>query len=254
MPLFLRFPLLLGVVFLFTGGPRALAAFEVPPLRGPVEDTAGLLSMSEKQALTEELLAINRKGVMQLQVLTVPDLGAEPIENASIKVVEAWKLGDAKKDNGILFFISVNDRKMRIEVGQGLEGDLPDVIAKRIISDVVAPYFKRGQMAQGIQAGIQQIVYYGDPNSRDGSTTPLPEKGFDEESSGGYSNLFLIFIFILIIILHSVMGGRRRGFRGGGGFGGFGGGGFGGGGFGGGGGGWSGGGGGFSGGGASGGW
>ena len=156
------------------------------------------------------------------------------------QVTDKWKLGDAKKDNGVLFLISVTDRKMRIEVGQGLEGVLPDILAGRIIEEV-KPYFKIGRFDEGISIGSELII-----KSLKGEK--IPEK----DSSNGHFPFIQIFVLIIFIIwsllrrffwIFPSMGGRRSGgFYSGGGFGG------------GGGGGWSGGGGGFSGGGASGNW
>lgn len=236
--------------FLFSFAIQSQAVtFGVPALSGPVVDQARLLSPEAKQRIESILVEENKKGGPQVQVLTLVSLGDETIETAAIKVFDTWKLGDEKKDNGVLFLIAPTEKKLRIEVGQGLEGNIPDAIAKRIVSDIVVPYFKRGEFDRGVMQGVAAILTYAqDPNQAQAQpVADVNPKGFVEK----YLLFFIIGIWLLIFIL----GGGRRG-RGGGGFygggGGWAGGGFGGGGFGGGG--WSGGGGSSSGGGASGGW
>lgn len=239
-------------VLLFSlSGLLARAEFQVPHLTGPVMDEVGLLTRSDERELAQLLYDFNRRGVAQVQVLIVPTLDGTPIEQASIQVTDKWQLGDKTKDNGILFLISANDRKMRIEVGQGLEGAIPDIYAKRIISDQVIPLFRAKKYSAGIVVGTHQILTLADKEF--GQENHLDEK---KTSEGGNLPIgIIILVLIIISVLGRFGGGRGRYYRGGGGFGGFGGGGFGGGGFGGGGGGgWSGGGGGFSGGGSSGSW
>ncbi|MFM6928535.1 MAG: TPM domain-containing protein [Bdellovibrio sp.] len=234
-------------------GLTARAEFQVPALQGPVMDEAGILPRSMRQDLSQLLFDFNRRGKAQLQILIVPTIGDDVIEQASIRITDKWKLGDAKKDNGILFLISVNDRKMRIEVGQGLEGAIPDVYAQRIIADTVAPYFRQKRYGDGVYAGVAQLMALADKEFADEKGLSTADRADDK--GGGIPIGVIIILFIIISILGRFGGGRGRYYTGGGGgFGGpFGGGGFGGSG-GGGGGGWSGGGGGFSGGGSSGSW
>lgn len=227
----------------------SLAAFDIPPLTGPVIDLADLIDSHDEVRLESALRSLNQSGSAQLQILTVPSLQGEPIEEVSYKVVKEWKLGTEKKDNGLLFLISSKDRRLRIEVGQGLEGQIPDVYAKRIVSDVVIPYFKRGESSEGIVAGVAQLIQL----TKGESDLVVARPPRSSRSSYKKIEPFLIFI---IFILLALFGPRRRGFgrriygsAGGWGstghFGGFGGSG---------GGGWGGSGGGFSGGGASGSW
>ena len=225
--------------------------FKVPALTGPVVDEAGLLTGRETQALSSILESINRRGNVQIQVATLETLANESIEQASIKITDAWKIGDAQKDNGVLILIAPNDKKFRIEVGQGLEGVLPDVVAKRISSDVMKPFFKKGNFAEGIQAGISVVVEKVDADF----FVQNEQSGLQKPGSIDWKAIIWLAVMVAMgLPALGIMGasggrGRRRGYAGG--FDGFGGGGFGGGGFGGGGGGWSGGGGGFSGGGSS---
>ncbi len=243
---------LLALSFIFFSA-LARAEFAVPELRGPVMDQIGLMTSFDRQDIQDLLFEYNRVGKAQIQVLVVDNLNGTPIEEASIKVVEQWKLGNSKKDNGILFLVSKGDRRMRIEVGQGLEGALPDLIAKRIISDTVTPRFKVGDFSAGIVAGVQEIIRNVDKEYAD-QKLPPPEESQGKRGNRGVLLLIVLF-FILFVLQNLFRGGGGRGF-GGGGY--YGGGGFGGGGWSGGGGssggGWSGGGGGFSGGGASGSW
>lgn len=126
------------------------SAFEVPPLTGPVVDQVGILSPQEQQQVAVTMQVIRSQGGPQIQVLIIPSLEGEAIEQVSIQVFDKWKLGDEKKDDGVLFIIAANDRKLRIEVGQGLEGNIPDIIAKRIISEITRPLFKTSNYFTGV--------------------------------------------------------------------------------------------------------
>lgn len=226
--------------------------FAVPWLSGPVVDEVGLLSSDQKQVLEQQLYAAKQKNIAQVQVFITNSLQGLPIEQASIEIAEQWKLGGAKSDNGILFLIAPNERKLRIEVGQGLEGLMPDVYAKRITDDIVVPYLRQGQMAVGVQKGVAAILAV-----LGGAEMPAEQRKPSVKQLGKGHLLFII-LWILFFVFTRFGGGGRGGRArdallggalgyglgrsGGGGFGGSGGGG------------WSGGGGGFSGGGASGSW
>jgi uncharacterized protein len=230
-------------------------ALDVPRLSSPVIDNAGLLSKQVRSALALALVQVKRDSGHEIAVLTVKSLEGESIDGYSMKVSDKWKLGSEYKDNGVLFLIALDDRKMRIEVGQGLEGAIPDITAGRIIREVQS-YFKKGDYKSGIIIGVSQIA------KKTGANLTNTPRVRNRRSGGGNGSL----IFIIIIGLVSIFGRGGRNGRGGGGLltglllgsmmgggrsgGGFGGGSssgsFGGGGFGGGGG--------FSGGGASGGW
>jgi uncharacterized protein len=122
-------------------------ALDIPTLSSPVIDEVGLLGTNSELQLERTLFNFRKETGIQLQVYIIKSLGGDSIESVAIQVFDKWKLGDEKTDRGLLFLIAPNEKRLRIEVGQGLEGDLPDVIAKRIISDVVVPYFKRGEYA-----------------------------------------------------------------------------------------------------------
>ncbi len=239
--------------FLFFVNFTTAWALDLPALSSPVVDEAGLLNFSDRREIETWIYQYKKSGKAQIQVAIVESLQDVPIEEYSIKLVEQWKLGTGVKDDGVLFLISATDRKMRIEVGQGLEGALTDIQSKRILDDRVRPLFRSGQYAAGVAAGVAEIIKAVDPEY----INAQPEQAYGGEEklfSGG--NLLYLILIILIIFLNIVGKTsrlRRRGLYGGLIGGGWGAGtGWGGGqGWGSGGGGWSGGGGGFSGGGAS---
>jgi uncharacterized protein len=227
----------------------ARAEFSVPALTGPVVDEVGLLRRSDRNELSELIQKYNAQGKAQLQVLILASLGSETIDTASIKIVEKWKLGNAKADNGILFLLAPNEKRMRIEVGQGLEGALTDIASKRILDDSVRPMFHAGEMSSGVVVGVYEILRAVDKEFAD----QLEQVGPPQQKKK--IPLWAVILFwVFMLSIFSRRGSRAGAFLGGAALGGLGGRGpWGGGGFGGGGG-WSGGGGGFSGGGASSGW
>ena len=246
--------------------PGSARAGDIPAFRAMVTDQAGVLSPELRSRLEAQLLAYQRQTGHQLALLIVPSLEGDAIEEFSIRVVEQWKLGDEVRDDGVLLLVAMADRKIRIETGHGLEGDLTDAASSRIIRDIISPEFKRGDPEAGIVAGVSAIMA-----ATGSEAIPLPERPAparrSQRRSVGFPPFLLLALFVLPFLFggRGGPGGRRRSawgaaplFFGGGGFGGgrsgFGGGG----GFGGGssgGGGFSGGGGGsFGGGGASGSW
>ena len=136
----------------------AVFALDVPPLRGRVNDLAQMLPSDRAQALEERLAAFERETGHQIAVLTIPSLQGDALESFSIRVAEAWKIGQKGFDNGAILLIVRDDRKLRIEVGYGLEGVLPDAIANRIISEVIVPRFRENDYAGGIEAGVNAIL------------------------------------------------------------------------------------------------
>src|SRR3979411_3047383 len=134
----------------------ALAAFAdvaVPPLTGRVVDQTGTLSSGDIASLTQTLRSLEARKGSQIAVLIVPTTEPETVEQYSIRVAEAWKIGRRKIDDGALVVIAKNDRKLRIEVGYGLEGALNDATTRRIIDEVITPNFRAGDFAGGISAG-----------------------------------------------------------------------------------------------------
>ncbi len=135
----------------------AFAQLKVPELSGRVVDLAGLLPPTQKIELERKLLALEAEKGSQIAVLIVPTTYPEPIEAYSIRVVEAWKLGRAGVDDGLLLLLAVQDRSVRIEVGRGLEGVIPDAVAKRIIEEIMIPKFRQGDFYAGLAGGIAKI-------------------------------------------------------------------------------------------------
>jgi uncharacterized protein len=138
--------------------PSPGAALDVPPLRAHVNDTAGMLSSAAEQKLEQELTAFEKSDSTQIAVLTIPSLEGESLEDYSIKVAEAWKIGQKGKDNGAILLIAKQERKIRIEVGRGLEGKLTDLLSGRIIRGEIAPRFKAGDFDGGVSAGVGAIM------------------------------------------------------------------------------------------------
>lgn len=241
------------LVILFATLHASAQQLPIPELWGVrVHDEAKVLSAGFVAQLEQVLKAHEDSTSNQIAILIVPSLGEEVMEDYTFRVAESWKLGDANNDNGVLLFIAINDRKARIEVGEGLEAVLPDAIASQIIRHEIAPYFRQDNYEGGVQAATTAIIQAIAGEYQ--ATAPVVQK---RRTRGG-SFLTTIIVLIIIIIISNL---RNRGNRGGGwssgagwygGFGGLGGGG--GGWSGGGGGGFSGGGGGFSGGGSSGSW
>src|ERR1700738_5270591 len=132
----------------------AFADVAVPPLSGRVVDQTGTLSSGDIDSLTQRLKDLETRKGSQVAVLIVPTTQPETIEQFSIRVAEAWKIGRKKIDDGALLVVAKDDHKLRIEVGYGLEGALPDVTARRIIDEIITPHFKSGEFAGGISDGI----------------------------------------------------------------------------------------------------
>jgi len=135
------------------------AEVAVPTLTARVTDLTGTLSASQRNALEGELQAIEARGGNEIAVLMVPSTKPESIEQYSIRVVEAWKLGQKGKDNGLLVLVAKDDHKVRVEVGYGLEGVIPDAIARQVIDGLITPRFKQGDFAGGLTTGIQQLAF-----------------------------------------------------------------------------------------------
>jgi uncharacterized protein len=182
----------------------ALAAVAVPPLTGRVVDQTGTLSSGEIASLTQTLKDFEARKGSQIAVLMVPTTGEETIEQFSIRVAEAWKIGRKKIDDGALLVIARNDRHLRIEVGYGVEGALTDATTRRIIDEIITPKFKTGDFAGGIRAGIERMI-----SVIDGEKLPAPEPahwpapGTPENGT----DPFVIFgLMALAIILRGALG------------------------------------------------
>ncbi len=135
-----------------------LAALDVPQLKGRVNDYAGILSPATVSALESRLAEFERTDSTQVVVLTVPSLQGDAIEDFSIRVAGQWKIGQKKLDNGAIMVVAKEDRRMRIEVGYGLEGTLTDLRAGRIIDNIMKPAFRAGDFDKGVSDGVDAIM------------------------------------------------------------------------------------------------
>jgi uncharacterized protein len=170
----------------------AFAAPRFPPLTGRVVDRAGLLSPEQVEALTDKLAAYEAATSNQVVVVTVDDLQGYTIEDYGYQLGRHWGIGQEGKDNGVLLIVAPEERKVRIEVGYGLEGTLTDALSKIIIEREIIPRFKRGDMAGGIVAGTDAIL-----QALGGEYAP-PERTRGERSGEGFP-LPAVFIFALMI-------------------------------------------------------
>ncbi|MBE7412007.1 MAG: YgcG family protein [Leptospiraceae bacterium] len=166
-----------------TGFNPVYSEASIPKLQKRVTDLTGTITHTQEKELEKTLKDFeNRKG-SQVAVLIVPSTEEETIEQFSIRVVDEWKLGRKKVDDGVLLLIAKNDRKLRIEVGRGLEGVLTDAMSKRIIAEVITPEFKKGNMFFGIKKGVDAII-----KVIDGEELPLPANTTPQAPTNSSSN------------------------------------------------------------------
>jgi uncharacterized protein len=240
--------------------PNAFALDVPPPPTQWLTDKAGLLDASQAEALNRKLADFERQSGAQFIIYVFPSIEGESIEDFTIRCVQRWKVGQKKYDNGLVLFVFVKERKVRIEVGYGLEGTITDAFSSRVIREYIAPHFRQADWAGGLNAAADAIIA-----KIRGGEAPVPpyQPRGSTSSGGGVAGSIIPIVIVLVFIIFILPLLTRRGgcggcfwpmfFLGGGGRGvTFGGGG--GGGWGGGGGGFSGGGGSFGGGGATGGW
>ena len=187
-------------VALFTAA-FALADVAVPPLKARVTDLTGTLSAQQQATLEQTLAAFEQRKGSQIAVLLVPTTQPESVEEYAVRVEEKWKLGRKGVDDGALLLIAKNDRKLRIEVGYGLEGVLNDATAKRIIADDITPLFKQGDFYGGITAGVDRMI-----KVMDGEPLPPPKpRAQSSERAFGFDNFesMIGFGFLLIFVFGS---------------------------------------------------
>jgi uncharacterized protein len=186
------------VALLLCWGLAAAADVAVPPLSGRVVDQTATLSSDTIATLTQTLKDFETRKGSQIAVLIVPTTAPESIEQYSIRVAEGWKIGRKKVDDGAILLVAKNDRKLRIEVGYGLEGALTDVTSQRIIDEIITPKFKTGDFAGGISAGVDQIL-----RVVDGEPLPAPQAQQDNSGSALYQliNPFNPFVIIGVLVL-----------------------------------------------------
>jgi len=214
-----RLPWVWGCFCFFLAASTALALAPIPPLTSPVMDSTGTLSAEDTQHLVEQALQLQSEQGSQLQVLVVSTTKPEDIAQYSQRVFDQWKLGREGVDDGVLLVVAKDDRRVRIHVGYGLEGVLPDIVANRIMNNYIIPHFKDGDYSAGIVAGFAAL----EKAMRGAELPPLPAAKplpiivlifigiFLFVGFCGFPCLFLLLVYFLV---------KARGSSGGGGFGG----------------------------------
>ncbi len=189
----------------------ALAAFNFPQLAGRVTDQANIISGPAKASIEAKLQNLEDKSGIQLVVATVSSLEGGDIESYANGLFRAWKLGMAKKNNGVLFLIAPNERKMRIEVGYGLEGVLTDAVSSVIIRSAVAPRFKAGDFGGGIERGVDAIIEVLSSDTSEWTKRATEQSMSETIDQLAPIILFMLFIFIMIYMSRDARGGRGGG-------------------------------------------
>jgi uncharacterized protein len=189
-------PVAAGAILLLAGWSSASGEVAVPPLKAHVTDLTGTLSGSQIQTLESLLSDFERRKGSQIAVLMLPSTQPETIEEYSIRVADAWKIGRARVDDGVILVVAKDDRKLRVEVGRGLEGAIPDAIAKRVASDVIAPHFRSGDFYGGLLAGtgalMKLIEGEGLPARPSGVTVNGVHRTID------FQTVFLLFVALVV--------------------------------------------------------
>ncbi len=193
----LRPAVLLTTALLFS--PAASAALEFPALTGRVVDNANLLDPEQERRLSQQLEQHETETSNQVVVVTLPSLQGTTIENYSTRLGRHWRLGQENRDNGVLLVVAPKSRKVRIEVGYGLEGDLPDATAKLIIEKEILPAFRSRDYPGGITAGVDAIL-----SAIAGSYEPQAKSPQKTDKFG----LLIVFAFVLMVVLKLFLGDR----------------------------------------------
>ncbi len=162
----------------------------VPPLSGAIVDRTGTLSAAELRSIDAELSAFSARRGSQIAVLIVPSTQPESIEQFSIRVADAWKIGRKTLDDGVILVIAKDERTLRLEVGYGLEGPIPDLIAKRVINETITPHFRNGDFAGGIRAGTATLM-----KLIEGEKLPPPASVPSQSGAMAISDLLVPLIF-----------------------------------------------------------
>ena len=190
-------------MLLCTSGIARADLVPIPELKSRVTDLTQTLSPEQQNQLEAKLAAFEQKKGSQIAVLIIPTTHPEDIAQYSIRVVEKWKVGREKVDDGLLLLVAKEDRKLRIEVGYGLEGAIPDLTAKRVISEIISPRFKQGDYFGGLDAGLNALIAL-----VDGEPLPAPTAS-SENNNGKLENLLPILLFgglVSGLFLRSIFG------------------------------------------------
>jgi uncharacterized protein len=179
--------------------PPALAQREVPYLSGRVVDEAGIVPDDVEARLEQRLAAYEAESGSQVVVLTVDDLRGDPIEDFSLRVAETWKIGRGGVDDGVIFVVARDDRRMRIEVGYGLEPELTDLESGRILDEIVSPRFRQGDFGGGVEAGVDAILA-----GIEGAELPEPPASAPGEGVPLGARILGMLIFVFVIGIFSL--------------------------------------------------
>lgn len=182
-------------------GARAQDLAPLPKLQARVTDVTGTLSAEQAATLERRLAEFEARKGSQLAVVIVPTTAPEAIDQYSIRLAEAWKVGRKGVDDGLILLVAKNDRKLRIEVGYGLEGAVPDALAKRVIREVIAPRFSAGDFYGGVDAGTAALI-----KLVDGEPLPPPAAPRDQPQAdfGGGAEM-LVILLVLTMVLGGVL-------------------------------------------------
>lgn len=183
--------------------PVCVAQVAVPPARGYVTDLTGTLDAARLHALEARLAALEQAKGSQIVVLLLPTTEPEPIERYALRVAEQWRPGRKGVDDGAVLVVALGDRAVRIEVGYGLEGAIPDALAKRIIEDIVIPRFRAGDLVGGVEAGVAAMIAL-----VEGEPLPAPPVRTDdgEGASHGVLPMIMMFVFVVGNLLRAWLG------------------------------------------------
>lgn len=175
----------------------------VPTLTGFVTDLTGTLDLNQREAVELKLRDFERRKGSQIAVLIVPTTQPEALEQYALRVAESWRLGRKGADDGVLFLVAKDDRAMRIEVGYGLEGAIPDAVAKRIITEIVVPYFTRGDFYGGVEAAVDHLI-----RLIEGEPLPPPpqERGSGETGIEGLLPALIVGTIVIGAMLRGLFG------------------------------------------------
>lgn len=201
--LLLSLSLLLSAAPAFSQDAPAVGETATPALKSRVTDLTGTLGSEQQRSLEAKLAAFEQRKGSQLALLIVATTGNESIEQFAIRAAEQWKLGRKGTDDGLLLIVAKADRTLRIEVGYGLEGVIPDAIAKRVISETIVPRFKAGDFAGGIEAGMTQLMAL-----VDGEALPPPKRQQRQQHQEGNNPLGLLLMAAMVggQVLRSLLG------------------------------------------------
>jgi uncharacterized protein len=188
------------------------ASVAIPAPAGPVTDLVGILDQDSRRHLSQLILDVRERTTAEIAVLIVPSTAPDPIEDYSIAVFDRWKIGQRGKDNGLLFLVALQDRRMRITTGYGLEGILPDGKVGEIRDRVIVPAFRAGRYAEGILRGTNALaaVILGQAGAVGGERQPSAQGARHQSGFAGGSTGILLAVFILLVLFSAVLSAMDR--------------------------------------------